>query len=195
MPLLTIPTKPFLRKYIQYQIGSEYLRADGKHHIELLLTALLEKKIYARDMHLEQRFTDKIHRKVPLPAFGGYFVNPRHIIYFNDYIQTLFENDLVQYCRDYIKFFEVSYQLVEQIAQEYQINLTERERRRLAREARLDEAQQAFADKIGLEIEVDITAEYLKKMEYRARMDQQNNLFSKPVPHFSAGQLKIDFSR
>lgn len=194
MPLLSIPTKPFLRKYIQYNIGAEYLQVDGKHPIEMLLTALLEKKKYHRDAALENRYRDKIQRIAPLPVFDGYLISPRRVIYFNDYVQMLFANDLVHFCTDYLKWFEFGNQLVDQITKEYDITMTERERRKFVRVARLDEGLLAFADKIGLEIEVDITFDYLKKIEYRTRQAKKNELFSKPVPHFGAGQLRIEFA-
>lgn len=191
--LLPIPTKPFLRKYIQFTIGAEFLSSSGKHPIEVFLSSLLDRKFYDKTEQLEQRYTDKISRIINGKTKNGYSISQEHVIYFNNYVQLLFAKDLSQYCVDFVKYYRFGGQILDQVFREYDFAITERERRKFLQVATMEDAREEFANKMGIEIEVDITAEYLKKIEYRYRLQQGKNIFSEPVPLFSGRQLRISF--
>lgn len=196
---IKIPTRTYLKKFIQYKLGETFF-SDGPHHIQKYLTALLEKKtVYNYNFKaLNNQYRDQLTIFLTKSSYikAGFSIKQEHVVDFNNYIEFLFDEDLVNFCHDYLKFHNVAKEAVKQFAEHYNIKLGERQARALFRtDPLLQDARAAFAKKLGLVIEEDITDEALKKMEYRARARRKKSadIFSQPVPQVSKSSMRFLF--
>lgn len=154
---VTIPTKKFLKKYLQAHYG-EHLIFNMDSDMGYFLALLLEKKMYPEyDRQQIYRSIDKYDTLVTilLPRKWiekyryGFDVDPKKSVFFNKMVFRTFQQELCRYCA-----------LLELASIE-------------KKNALLD-----FAKSYNLEIDEDITFEALKKMEYRHR--QKNSEKHKP---------------
>jgi hypothetical protein len=121
---------------------------------------------------------------------SGFGIKPANIINLNNYLETLFDDELYRFCNDYLKYQEVAKKAVFAFVEAYQIKIQSRQVRKINREATIKDALEAFANKLSIEIETDISFEGLKKMEYRAR---QRKTFSSAVPKIENGIILMQF--
>ncbi len=193
MPIMSIPTKPYLRKYAQYVTGRPMLRETGDSHIEIVLNGLLRGKFFPQQVAVEKRYTDTIQRFSPLKLWSGFNVTTEIIVFYNDYVFAHFAQDLHKFCVDYMKLYQFGGELLEQVTREYEIYVKARDRRNFLRVARLDQAIEQFSATIGISIEEDISMDNLKKIQQRERHRQSKIAMLSPTPVFENAQLTIDF--
>ena len=196
---INIPTRTYLKKFIHYKLGETFF-SDGPHHIQKYITALLAKKsVYNYNFTaLNNQYKDRLTIFLSKSAYihAGFSMKQEHVQDFNNYVEFLFDEDLVKFCHDYVKFHNVAKDAVKLFAEQYNIKIGERQARSLFRtEPLIQDARAAFAKKLGLVIEEDITDEALKKMEYRARTrkNKAENIFSQPVPQVSKSKVLFLF--
>lgn len=157
---VTIPTKKFLKKYLQANYGEELI-FNMDSDMGYFLSLLMEKRIYPEyDRQQIHRSIDKydilvtirLPRKWVEKYRYGFDIDPKKAVFFNKMIFRSFRQELFRYCA-----------LME-------IHNIEK------KHALLD-----FARYYKLEIDEDITFETLKKMEYRYRQ----KYFEKLQPYLS----------
>ncbi|MEJ7830818.1 MAG: hypothetical protein WKF91_21615 [Segetibacter sp.] len=145
---LTIPTKPYLKKYLQALYG-EPLFFTINNHFGICIAAFLWRPIqfHHRKELLKIRtdkFEDKLTINLPMAFLtarqSGFYISDNHIITLNKLFENRFEEDLWRFCMA--------------------MNLRKRETK---------DAIEDFCYVYKISIDDDITFEALKKKEWRFR--------------------------
>jgi len=190
---IRVPTRSYLKKFTHHLLG-EHIFSDGPHHIQRYLSAIIEKKSYFYKFdQLNNQFKDTLVIWVTKSQFlkSGFGIKPANVINMNLYLEAMFDDELYNFCNEFLKYQDVAKKAIFAFADSYNISIQSREIRKLNREATLKDALEAFADKLSIEIEKDISFEGLKKMEYRIR---SKKTFSPVVPTINNGRIMMLFS-
>ena len=161
---LSIPSKPFIKKYIYKRYGYP-VQVDNGTLIGVAISSILEKKVHDNNPvdDRENRFsslTDKIELVIPAYKVYSYEqglnISIKKAIVLNRYFEIQFVEDLYRHCMQH----------------------TKPDLRNLTRKGfggcGYDKAILQFAQMHDLEIDVDITFEALKKNEYRYRKKMES---------------------
>jgi len=189
---IKVPTRTYLKKFTHYKLGNDFF-SEGPHHIQKYLSAILQKNSYNYNFNqLNYQFNDTLVVFLTKSQFlkNGYGIPPGKVMDLNNYIETLFDEELYNFCKDFLKYQDVAKKAVFAFMETYQIKVQARQVRKLQREPTLKYALEAFADKLSIEIEKDISFEALKKMEYRFRTKKT---FSEVVPTVNGGRILMQF--
>jgi len=157
---LTIPTKPYLAKYLYTLYGKPIVFTTTNYFGTTLLGYLTTRLYLQNQAHITHRkfdeFNTPLHVSLPFHWLKNYqyktSIPKVNIIYLNKHFEEKFTRELYWYC--------------------HILALTGVE---------FKDALEQFCKRYNIEIEEDITFEALKKKEYRERKKLKENL-SKSVP-------------
>lgn len=158
---LTIPTKPYLAKYLYARYGKPIIFTT-ENDFGTTLLGFLTKKIYKlKESKIEYRkfdqFTMKIDIYLPSYWLRNYKykrdITRENIIYLNKHFEEVFEEKLCWHCYMF-SLFDIEYK----------------------------DAIEDFCKRFDIEIDEDITFEALKKKEYRARKHIEENVKKVALP-------------
>ena len=151
---IQLPTKPYLKKYIQAQYGNP-VNFSTKNYFGLTVAISLKKPLRSQDSPAAKRirfdsFTSSINIKAA-PSFLSHYdydlsISENQALTVNKLIEAKFEEELYQFCTA--------------------LHLVGIETK---------DALQAFCNKYNIEIEEDIAFDTLKKKEYRFRKEVEKN--------------------
>jgi len=147
---IQLPTKPYLKKYIQAQYGNPVCFST-KNYFGLTVAISLKKPLRSQDSPAAKRirfdsFTSSINIKAA-PSFLSHYdydlsISENQALTVNKLMEAKFEEELYQFCLAL-----------------YMVGIETKD------------ALQAFCNKYGIEIEEDIAFDTLKKKEYRFRKE------------------------
>ena len=195
--VISIPTKIYLKKFIEFVIGTDVI-IPGDHPIQRFLYILLEKKDFQYNFKKQHRdFNAKLDLKLSFFTLHqiGYGVKPEYVVTFNDYVENLFDEYLYNFCQQYLNAHKAVQDCVMEAMSMYNVKPSRSHQRNWFQVPTYADALEAFAAKLKLDIEVDITYEALKKMEYRARKkfeDMGHKTFQE-APKVNDSVLSFDF--
>jgi hypothetical protein len=167
---ICIPTKAYLKKYIQVEYGTIVgtpIKLDYLTTLGTLILCLLENDDFSINMNNSKKesriqyMNDEINFTAPLNTmrYKGHSLSKDRIIAINRHIENEFIRELSFYCKT---------------------NLKNR-----AWRPGIKEAIYSFCEKYGIDVEIDVTFEALKKSEsrYRERKEKKSkNISQTSVP-------------
>lgn len=160
---VSLPVKPYIKKYIQTIEGSP-IQFKGNSILCMLIRAYLENKPhsgYSRDQ-LASSLTARpstIDILVPMSKIRliGFEIDPSQVVLINRFLEARFKEDLRRYIDKAI--------------------------RAGGRYKGYKEAYEAFADAYGIVLEEDISYDGLKQIDFRSReAKKEEKICSNPVP-------------
>ncbi|MCK9402933.1 MAG: hypothetical protein M0Q26_06010 [Chitinophagaceae bacterium] len=145
---VTLPTKAYLKKYLEAQYGHPLIFSINSYFGQVLALVLAKNVYPDRNTAVVHKAFDKydnfIDIKMPAKWLKHYRygtdIDPKKAVYINKLVENKFEDELVNYCT-LLDMFDIK-----------------------RKDSLLD-----FCTRYNFEIDVDITFDSIKKMEYRYR--------------------------
>jgi hypothetical protein len=169
---INIPTKPYIKKYLEALYGSPVVFTQ-ENYFGTSILAYLDRKFYTRETeHLTFRKWDKFSTNLTLflprwwllQTHFGTDLPKQNIIYLNKHFENRFEEDLYKHCKREVKAGK-----------------------------QFKDAMEDFCTEHGISIEEDITFDSLKKKEQRAREKFQKNFIAVLSPLKNGAQNSFVF--